>query len=331
MFTRKSIPLNSGRTPVATKKETGPEHFGVRPSLFNSKPCISSSSRSLDQLLQHGGLPQGSVTLVEEHGTTDFASSILKGFAALGVDESRHQCPTTVLCVGSPEYLKVLPGVKQEPTEEPKMPNNGEKMKIAWRYQRLNSSRRDEGGSGSHSRYARDLTFRSNIVPSARPNEVRYVNGTSLEAIIAKLESTLSNLKGVKRVIIPNILHPALYPAESYEPQNLVPFFHRLRLACSRFQATCIISLPLQLAPRASPVTAAIELLVDTCVELEPFEDQNVQGFLHIHRLADLSDRGAMVKSQHEYSFRVGRTQFEVNPWAIPVDSSEIKGEEEAY
>lgn len=328
MFTRKSIPLNSRGDQSLARQNARPEHYGLRPSLFNSKPCVSSSSRSLDQLLQHGGLPLGSVTLLEEHGTTDFASSVLKGFAALGIDEARHQCPTTVLCVGVPEYLRVLPGVKQEPTNDPRPLNTEDKMKIAWRYQRINSAANDSS-NGSYSRYARDLTFRANLIPSAQPNEIQYIVGPSLMALLAKLETGLANIKGVKRVIIPNILHPALYSKDSYEPQSIIPFFHHLRLLCNKYQAACLISLPLQLMPRTNPVTASLELVVDNCLELEPFEDPNVQGFLHIHRLCDLSDRGAMVESQHEFSFRVGRSQFEVTPWAIPVDSSEIQDEEQ--
>lgn len=76
--------------------------------------------------------------MFEENGTTDFAGTLLRYFAAEGVVQGHH---VHVVGVGA-QWGRELPGVvdTEQNTESmsgPKASVDDPKMKIAWRYERL--------------------------------------------------------------------------------------------------------------------------------------------------------------------------------------------------
>lgn len=335
MFKRKNVALNRPSGPASARgapEIPAKQHPGVRPSLVNSKPCVSSSSRSLDRALAHGGVPTGTLTMIEEHGTTDFASALLKSLCSLSIAEFREGNESRVICVGIPEWLRALPSISKKSRSSSSsntIPNG--KMKIAWRYAKYASDA--AGAVESASSYCKDVDFKSTMIPAAQGSEVSYILGQSLNELITKLETELKRIpkSTVVRIVVPSFLHPAIYPASASTPQNLFPFFSKLRkLVASHGNAVALITMPLQLYPRTHSVVSGLELLCDNCIELEPFDsgDDNVHGFLHINRLAFLSDRGEMVEQRRELSFKLGRHQFEVEPYAIPVELEEEKPNE---
>lgn len=114
---------------------------GVRPSPLDGRLTISTGTRSLDSLLAgHAGLALGCSLLIEEVGTTDFGGSLLKYFAAEGVVQGHH---IHVFGVGE-SWGRELPGLSSESIKTEDKPLSEDKMKIAWRYERLG-----EFGAGS--------------------------------------------------------------------------------------------------------------------------------------------------------------------------------------
>lgn len=115
------------------------EPAGTRPSPLDGRLTTSTGTRSLDALLAgHGGLPIGTSLLVEENGTTDFAGVVLRYFTAEGVAQNHH---VHVLGVNE-AWGRDLPGLaapsREKPASERRDVNDAsEKMKIAWRYERL--------------------------------------------------------------------------------------------------------------------------------------------------------------------------------------------------
>jgi elongator complex protein 4 len=114
----------------------------------------------------------------------------------------------------------------------------------------------------------------------------------------------------IHRVIIPNLLSPALYPAEASRPEHLLQFFHALRALLRKYpsQLTAITTLPLTLHPRSTGLTRWMELLSDGVLELAPFpstaiatkatpgaatvHEEPPQGMLKIHRLPVFHEKG---------------------------------------
>ena len=114
----------------------------------------------------------------------------------------------------------------------------------------------------------------------------------------------------IHRIIIPNLLSPALYPAEASRPEYLLQFFHALRALLRKYpaQLTAITTLPLTLHPRSTGLTRWMELLSDGVLEFAPFPSTSVQvkaapgastvheeppqGLLKIHRLPVFHEKG---------------------------------------
>lgn len=107
---------------------------GSRTSPIDGRTVTSTGVPSLDNVLAgHGGLATGNCLLVEENGTTDYAGTLIKLFAAEGVAQGHR-----VHVVGMPEaWGRTLPGIVEEGEYEKKNEAKKEKMKIAWRYEGL--------------------------------------------------------------------------------------------------------------------------------------------------------------------------------------------------
>jgi len=120
----------------STPDDTIPLLSGVRPSPLTAHPVTSTGTSSLDEVLGgHSGLALGASLLIEENGTTDFAGALLRVFAAEGICHGH-----IVHVVGVDEgWTRSLPGIADEKGRHvlKAEDNQAEKMKIAWRYEKL--------------------------------------------------------------------------------------------------------------------------------------------------------------------------------------------------
>jgi len=117
---------------------------GVRPSPIDGRPTTSTGTPSFDGILAgHAGFALGSSILIEESGTTDFAGALLRYYAAEGVVQGHK---VHVIGVGE-QWGRELPGLVGVSGGGTDDDGSGkekkERMKIAWRYERLG-----EFGSG---------------------------------------------------------------------------------------------------------------------------------------------------------------------------------------
>lgn len=133
-----SSPGSIEKLPSHNEKESAPIP-GVRPSPLDGRLTTSTGTRSLDALFAgHAGLPLGTSLLIGESGTTDFSGALLRYYAAEGIVQGHfvHVLGVTEL------WARELPGVIISPvakstTRDDEKKLTGEKMKIAWRYERL--------------------------------------------------------------------------------------------------------------------------------------------------------------------------------------------------
>ncbi|PYI20396.1 PAXNEB-domain-containing protein [Aspergillus violaceofuscus CBS 115571] len=303
---------------------------GVRPSPDDGRPTTSTGTPSLDNILAgHGGLPIGKTLLVEENGTTDFAGALLRYYAAEGVVQDHR-----VHVVGMPEqWGRSLPGLigPADAVDDKQDKRKGERMKIAWRYERLGEFGAGIAGSratpGDQSQptadgspdkrpafcHAFDLTKRLthpsianlNYIPLTPSNEPLFT--TIHKRLDAAIASSPPNT--VHRIVIPSLLNPTIYPPESSQPDSVLPFLHSLRalLNAPGVRATAMITIPLSLFPRATGLVRWMELISDGVIELCPFphsadalatsgaatsHEEPPQGMLKTHRLPVLHERG---------------------------------------
>ena len=159
----------------------------IRPSTITSQPSTSTGIPDLDKILLHLGLPLGSFLVVEESGTTDFASVISRSFASQGVVHSRLDkdiVHSHVIAVGvPPQWALELPGIYKGSTKEQKRaavaaneskisvsnlaePTSGRSndMRIAWRYG-LNKEKQQSSTEPENETFANqfDLTQKLNL------------------------------------------------------------------------------------------------------------------------------------------------------------------------
>lgn len=151
-FRRRNLVVPEGKS-VLNESNAAPKQVlahGVRPSPLDGRLTTSTGTRSLDGFLAgHAGLALGTSLLVEENGTTDFGGSLLRYYASEGVVQG-HQVHVLGMNEG---WVRDLPGVsevanavgKDAPSEV------REKMKIAWRYQRLG-----EFGTGARGKLTKE-------------------------------------------------------------------------------------------------------------------------------------------------------------------------------
>lgn len=343
-------------------------HEGVRQSLHSSHPTISTGSKDLDKILLHGGLPLGTILLVEENGTTDFSSILARSFASQGVVHgTMESAPTHILTVGTHEHwVRELPGVHKEKHEAREEKLKREKsmvdqvtenasatrsanMKIAWRYGAQNTNTASNANTSNFGKphFIHTFDFTSRL--SVPPKNISHVTAPIIEfgkalAIIESNAKMCRAQNSVLRVVIPGILHPAIYHPGATD--SVVKFLHSLQNLCAIYSTTiCIfITLNTSLYTRDNFLTGWIEHLCNGVIELDPkpelFEkikdgrptsqsssDANkpYQGFVNIYKLPLFSDRGSMMVRNAEHVFRVGKRNFEISEWGIPVEEEEEK------
>ncbi|KAI4278572.1 MAG: hypothetical protein LQ337_000904 [Flavoplaca oasis] len=348
---------------------------GVRPSPLDGRPTTSTGTSSLDDLLGHSGFALGNALLIEENGTTEFGATLLRYFAAEGVVQGHK---VHIVGVGEP-WGRDLPavaktaGVESMKVESQKAPEK-ERMKIAWRYERLGdfgagpSSARASpavnrtpalsvaGGTVSTTPIAFchtfDLTKRLTLPDGNRLNfiPVRSVSQhvAPFQPIMQALREQLASSSSptIHRLIIPNLLSPALYPPHASSPQHILQFLHSLRALLRSYstQLTIMMTLPVMLYPRSSGLTRWMELLSDGVMELSPFahsldtgsttttsgsgttQEEKPQGMVKLHRLPVFSEKGGGGALGDDLVFTVSRKKFVIKPFNLPP----VEGDTEA-
>lgn len=141
-FRKRNVALGQTREHVELDQPTdagSPKSLplGVRPSPLTAHLTTSTGTASLDSLLGgHAGLVLGSNLLIEESGTTDFAGALLRFYAAQGIC---HGHALHVVGAGD-GWVRDLPGLVDESSRRSSRSSgvsDGDKMKIAWRYEGL--------------------------------------------------------------------------------------------------------------------------------------------------------------------------------------------------
>lgn len=253
----------------------------------------STGTESLDKLLGLGaGLALGSSLFIEEEGTTEFARSLISCYAAEGILQGH-----AVFIIG-PEGSLALPGLAtSESRKGERMSAESDKMKIAWRYERLGafeerqpalsrgaptitqSSVGDHQGAEQLFCHTFDLTRRLEIPSSSHPPQYLLpsptvrVTESPYAPIISTLRDHLQQNPGVPtRLVIPSLLSPLMYPPTASQPHNLLPYLHSLRALLRQYTIlTTLTSWPLSLYPSTSPLTRWSRLLNDGVITLRPF------------------------------------------------------------
>jgi elongator complex protein 4 len=195
------------------------------------------------------------------------------------------------------------------------------------------------------------------FVPSATKPDFEFKEKTTsttplttafLNYLIKHISASSSTT--VHRIVIPNLLSPALYPSEVSKPESILQFLHAIRALLRKYstQLTAMITLPLTLYPRSTGLTRWIELLSDGVLELAPFpsaaiatkstlgvsniHEEPPQGLLKIHRLPIFHEKGGGGGEASGFGDDLGftlsrRRGLVIKPFSLPP----VEGDSEAH
>ncbi|ODV93269.1 hypothetical protein PACTADRAFT_82620 [Pachysolen tannophilus NRRL Y-2460] len=288
-------------------KDTGANilnHPGVKPSILTSQPTVSTGSSELDKILGHQGLPLGCSMLIEENGTTDFATVLVKKFCSQGIVQNRlnnkDQNNTYLIVVGmDSSWGKNLPGLYKGSLKDQKkskiveaesklsvsnlvnkpLPKRENDLKIAWRYGHLNKDDPEaikiHNSSSAYPDYNHQFDITSSLIPAPHSNEIAYVPIQSKLTNVIKQIDTLVNKNNGKliRLIVPSFLNPIIYPS-TISNIEILKFIKNLKSLTRKYSNEIVITLTLNLDlyPRENPLTTLIEKFFDCIIELKPFD-----------------------------------------------------------
>lgn len=189
-FRKRNVVVSNTGSSLSQAQQPKQSIPGTRPSPLDGRLTISTGTRSLDSLLAgHVGLPLGNSILIEENGTTDFGGTLLKYYAAEGITQGHH-----VHVLGANEgWGRELPGLatggeaKEKEDEKDK-----ERMKIAWRYERL-------GEAGVRGELCSILYFSiysmKNMITDVRSLINRETYNSNIELFLGHNSNILSRLR----------------------------------------------------------------------------------------------------------------------------------------
>lgn len=273
----------------------------IKPSLiFTSENCISSGASDLDKVLQHSGIPLGSLLLLEEDGTTDFTSRLIKVFLSEGIIQNRieelgkkHLTHSIVIGMQS-QWSSELPGLYLGSSKDRKkqlvkdqegklsvsnVVNSQNDMKIAWRYglQKKNGDNLDANLTNDnypHFNHQFDIT--TNIRPAAGPTDITNIPiEMGYNRILVEIEKVITKFGDeIIRISVPYFLNPMIYLDESLmEQSNVVNFVYGLKRIAKRYKDRVVLmmSVNVKLYTRDSELVKSIESLCDGVIQLRPF------------------------------------------------------------
>jgi elongator complex protein 4 len=198
-----------------------------------------------------------------------------------------------------------------------------------------------------------DLSKRITLPVDAKINHIPIDPRSPFETIISSLARDLQRSPPsiAHRLVVPSMLSPALYPPTASHPSLVLKFLHSLRalLRSNSDRLSIVLTLPLELFPRASGLVRWAEILSDGIIELTPFPhlmdayeeharsdtakegEEQPQGLARIHKLPLIAERGeggagAGNSMGEDLAFVVSRRKFVLKPFSLPP----IEGDQDA-
>ncbi|KAK4883015.1 hypothetical protein RN001_006334 [Aquatica leii] len=319
---------------------------GTKPNIQNSQLLTSSGIPSLDELLG-GGIPVGTVFLIEEDQQGTYAKIILKYFLAEGI-VNEHSTFIASQDTSTDNIMQELPDVISfDPEPDISNTSDDTKMKIAFRYQNLPTGER-ELDIGHHYDLTRhmpretleqaDVTHWSRpIYDGAAPDTFSNVHYHHLlENIKKKIQDgqfTLTD-KVKRRSILrvglhalgsPMWLHVLGEEATINQNRDLSMFIFCLRALMRMSLAVAVVTVPSHLFEM--PILDRCVYSSDIAIKLQSFEGtelernpvlQDYQGYFQLNKLAAINSFSSKHPGSAEYVFKLRRRKFCIEKLHLP-------------
>ncbi|KAK4306235.1 hypothetical protein Pmani_021934 [Petrolisthes manimaculis] len=334
---------------------------GARPSIHNSQLLLSTGVPSLDYLLG-GGLPVGSILLLEQDRHDVYSKLFLKYYLAEGV-MNKHMLCLGSLDVSPQQIMQDLPApTDTEPEEEHKVEGD-KQMTIAWRYQNQVTQ-----PTACYNRFGHnyDLT-KSMDKEKVSQADVSLWDGCEategkgvlnnnyywslLQEIKRKIDT--SNLSTSCNKAKTNVLRLGLHSIGSplwgwefgrqereQEWHNLTAFMTVLRAMIRNSFSVCLVTIPSHIFTDPA-LLSRLHTQADFVVRLESFQGseketnpifKDYHGLFHVVKLAAINSLVPPILDTTDWVFRLKRRKLTIERLHLPPELSETvsRGQEES-
>ncbi|XP_011166689.1 elongator complex protein 4 [Solenopsis invicta] len=349
--------MNLGGTKLKTKLPTIP---GTKPSLRNSQLLISTGIPSLDNTIG-GGLPIGSILLIEEDKYGFYAKIVLKYFMSEGVVVSQ---PILIASqdVQPSQLVLELPTVTDDSEKHTKTTNdNVEPMKIAWRYQNMKMVDPTPMGDQTFGHYydltkpmQRDVLERADIKQwqyneEMTLNENNKFKNAAYTDLLYTVERTLRDgqyylseapdQKKILRIAI-HSLGSRLWLNDTEKDSNsdLLKFLYCFRALLRNSYAVGVVTIPINNFDNTDIVIERTEHLSDIAIGLESFAGSTKEinplfkeyhGLLHIKKLCALNGFSHGCVQYKDLVFKLRRKKFLIEVLHLPPEFADTSQREQ--
>lgn len=318
---------------------------GTKPSIKNSQLLISSGIPSLDHIIG-GGLPIGSLFLIEEDKYGTYSRVMLKYFMAEGVIVTQ---PLLIASkdVKTSRFVAEMPAAVTDSVSE-QSPNINEQMQIAWRYQNLKVvDTSPSGGQVFGHFYDLTKTMDKELIGKADirhwyddncpTRDGAFKNNTYSSLLTCIQESLRKGQYSVsetpaKRQVLRIAIHSLgsrLWSSDSETDSNqdLLKFLYHFRALLRYNYAVAIVTVPTECFDNSTGIVEQIEHLSDAAIKLESFAGSHKEtnplfrdyhGLLHLQKMFALNTISPHEPDSRDLVFKLRRKKFVIEVLHLP-------------
>ncbi|XP_031780894.1 elongator complex protein 4 [Nasonia vitripennis] len=331
---------------------------GTKPATRNAQLLVSTGIPSLDHFIG-GGLPIGSILLIEEDAYSTYAKVMYRYFIAEGIVNS-HSLFVASQDLKPSHILGELPAVDEESIKKHDSFTTDEEMKIAWRYQNMKVFDSSPGDSSTFGHYY-DLTKKMKKETLERVNmttwdgeNVKKQNGIfendAYMDLLLNIEKTLTEgqfliaqtatKRNLLRIAI-NSLGSRLWLGDSEEQtqSDLLKFLYMFRALLRESFAVAVLTVPvLNFDDYSTGIVQRIEHMTDVVISLESFAGstketnpifKDYHGLLHIKKLPAFNTLVNQESLFSDLAFKLRRKKFLIEILHLPPELGETTQREQ--
>ncbi|KZS20988.1 Elongator complex protein 4 [Daphnia magna] len=321
-------------------KPSNPNILGTKISAVNSTLNVSFGVTSLDQIID-GGLPLGSLCVVEEDIYGSYAKIITKYFLAEGAMQKNFLLSAS-LNENPWDLLNNLPSPVTEPRET-NIIENREELKIAWRYENLtleDNNQRLGNAFDLSIPYAMPETQKANLVvwgETVTPNLQRGT-GTlknsnclsllmAIEEAIKKWELDSGTSPNLIRIVVSSFGSP-FWQFDENQSSLSTDFTATLLLLKSIVRSTnavALVTIPHQLLNQS--LVSRGRHLADVVIQLKSLREDphlrdlmDIHGILELKKVANLTSLKPILGQDGTttYGFKATKRKFKIEKLHLP-------------
>lgn len=319
---------------------------GTKPSIKNSQLLISTGIPSLDHIIG-GGVPIGSLFVIEEDRYGIYAKVMLKYFMAEGVATSQ---PLLVASkdINPSHLVSEIPSVITDSMSGDQSRHPDEQMKIAWRYQNMKIIDSSPSGGQTFAHFYdltkpmdKETTDNMDITQwcdDCCPMKDSIFENSGYTNLLKCIHETLK--KGqysifetpTKRQVMRIAIHSLgsrlwFSDAENKSHQDLLKFLYYLRSLLRYYYAVAVITVPVECFDNSDAVVQRVEHLSDIAIGLESFMGsqketnplfKDYHGLLHLKKMLALNTIAPHNPESRDLVFKLRRKKFIIEVLHLP-------------